>query len=72
MSRTQRKNSYNKCALRNPHTFNEKRQIDSILTDDETMEFPIAKLNRIRSRRSISSHWDDIVTSSYYETDYNV
>ncbi len=72
MSRTTRNSSYNKCALRNPHTFNEKRQIDAFITDSDAMEFPISKLNRIRNRRSIPTNWDDIVTSSYYETDYNV
>ena len=71
MSRTIRKNTYNRASLRNPHTFNEKRQIDQIITDDETMEFNISKLNRIKNRRSIPSHWDDIVTSSYYQMDYN-
>lgn len=71
MSRTHRQTSYNSCALRSPKTLNEKRQIDSFLTDDETMEFQISGLNRIRSRRSIPTHHDDIVCSSYYETDYD-
>jgi hypothetical protein len=71
MSRTYRKKSFNKCALRNPKTFNEKRNIDSIITDKEVMEFEISGINRIKARRSIPSHWDDIVTSSHYETDYN-
>ena len=72
MSRTFRKNSFNKCALRSPKTFNEKRNIDSIITDDEVMKLPISGMNRIKSRRAIPSHWDDIVTSSHYQTDYNV
>lgn len=72
MSRTYRKNTYNKCSLRSPKTFQEKRQIDSFITDDETMEFSISKMNRILNRRSIPSHWDDIVTSSHYQNDYNV
>lgn len=72
MSRTFRKNSFNDCALRSPRTFNEKRNIDAIVTDDDVMEFSVSKLNRIKNRRSIPSHWDDIVTSSYYQTDYNV
>jgi hypothetical protein len=71
MSRTTRKVSFNSCALRNPKTFNEKRQIDSIITDEDTMDYPISKMNRILSRRSIPSHWDDEVCSSYYETDYD-
>jgi hypothetical protein len=72
MSRTYRKKSFNKCALRNPKTFNEKKNIDFIITDKEVMEFGISGINRIKARRSsIPSHWDDIVTSSHYETDYN-
>jgi hypothetical protein len=71
MSRTTRNTSFNKCALRSPKTFNEKRQIDSFITDEESMEFTISKMNRILSRRSIPTHWDDIVCSSYYETDYD-
>ena len=71
MSRTHRNTSFNKCALRNPRTFNEKRQIDSLITDEESMEFTISKMNRILSRRAIPSHHDDIVCSSYYETDYD-
>jgi hypothetical protein len=72
MSRTFRKKSFNSCALRSPKTFNEKRNIDSIVTDSEMMEFNVSKLNRIKNRRSIPSHRDDIVTSSHYQTDYNV
>jgi hypothetical protein len=72
MSRTHRKTSYNKCALRSPRTFNEKRQIDEIITDDEVMEFPISKMNRILNRRAIPTHHDDVVTSSHYQMDYNV
>lgn len=49
MSRTTRKVSFNSCALRNPKTFNEKRQIDSIITDEDTMDYPISKMNRILS-----------------------
>lgn len=71
MSRTHRQTSYNKCALRSPKTLNEKRQIDSFLTDDETVEFQISGMNRIKNRRSIPTHHDDNVCSSYYETDYD-
>ena len=68
MSRTTRKNTFNKCSLRNPHTFNEKRNVDSFLTDVELLEeYPVSKVNRIRSRRNLPTHWDDVVTSSYYE-----
>lgn len=71
MARTYRNNTYNKCSLRSPRSFNEKRWIDSILSDEEVMEFSVSKLNRIRSRRNIPTHWDDVVTSSHYELDYN-
>jgi hypothetical protein len=75
MSRTYRKNSYNKCALRKPHSTNEKRQLDGILHDEDFRHLNIAKVNRMRSRvggsGDLPSAWDDIVTSSHYQNDHN-
>lgn len=74
MSRTYRKDSYNKCALRKPHSTNEKRQLDAILHDEDTKYMPIDKVNRMQSRfggsGDLPTAWDDIVTSSHYQNDH--
>jgi hypothetical protein len=75
MSRTYRKNSFNKCALRHPHTTNEKRQLDAILHNEDLSEVNLDKVNRIKSRCGHSGNlptvYDDIVASSYYQNDHS-
>lgn len=72
MSRTYRKlEGMHSGALRYPHTFNEIKNLDAILNDDEFQEYEISKLNRIKSRKhQLPTCWDDVVVSGYYETDY--
>jgi len=75
MSRTYRRNSYNQCALRHPHTTNEKRQLEAILHDEEVSYVGVDKVNRMKSRCGHSGNlptvYDDIVTSSYYQNDHS-
>lgn len=71
MSRTHRKTSYNRAALRKPKTTNEIKQIRFLLDDLENQEYKISGLNHLHSRISVlPTHYDDIVASSHYEMDY--
>lgn len=74
MSRTYRNTQrIHRYAYRFPHTFNEIKGLDAILTDDEIQEFSISKINRIKSREhNLPTSWDDQVASAYYETDFNL
>jgi len=75
MSRTYRKESYHKCELRQPRSTNEKRQLSSIITDDEAILLGIDKLNRMKARQgscgNLPTAYDDIVTSSHYQNDHS-
>lgn len=73
MSRTYRKNSFNKCALRHPHTTNEKRQLDAILHNEDLSQVNLDKVNRMKSRcgPKLPTVYDDIVASSYYQNDHS-
>ncbi len=72
MSRTNRNlEGMHNCAIRYPKTKNEKSQLDAILHDGELMEFPVSKINHLKSRENLlPSCWDDKVVSGYYQQDY--
>lgn len=73
MSRTQRNlPPQRRCALRKPRTTQEIRKNEGFLTDVKVeMDLPfISGLNRMR--RYIPTHWDDVVLSAYYESDYKI
>lgn len=74
MSRTYRKDTYSRAALRHPRTTNEKSQLEEILNDPELNEYPVDKKNRMQSRKGESGKlptaYDDIVVSAYYENDH--
>jgi hypothetical protein len=58
-------------ALRYPHTFNEIRQLDGILHEEDLEGLPISKLNHIKSRENhLPTAWDDKVVSGYFQEDY--
>ncbi|AEC53187.1 hypothetical protein SCRM01_241 [Synechococcus phage S-CRM01] len=69
MARTYRNRNpsgrYGKAVLRRPKTLNEKRALTG-LDDNYSLR------NREKARvNNIPDHWDDIVQSAYYETDWN-
>lgn len=72
MSRTYRKlEGMHRYAFRYPHTYNEIKNLDGVLNDDDFEEFSISKLNRIKSRQHhLPTCWDDILISGYKETNY--
>jgi hypothetical protein len=72
MSRTFRKtDGLYSGALRFPHTFNEIRQLEGILHEEDLEGLPISGLNHIRAREhNLPTAWDDKVVSAYYEEDY--
>ena len=64
MSRTHRKPRLN--VLRKPKTYNERKQIDAFMNDDE-----VPLRNRDKAKlKNLPTSWSDIVMSSYYE-DYD-
>ena len=69
MSRTFRKKSYN--ALRKPKTTQEIRQIRNLLTDLKHEGYAVSGVNHLHRRLNLPTHYDNIVASSHYETDYN-
>lgn len=72
MSRTFRKKNYNSCALRNPKTSNEIRQLKTLIEDLKDEDYTISGINHLHHRLSkVPTAWDDIVTSAHYETDYD-
>ena len=76
MSRTYRNETYHRCVLRKPRILNEKTQLGALLVDvwndDDFIEIPVSKLNRVQSKYSSLNPWaDDKVVSSYYETDWS-
>lgn len=72
MARTYRNlDGMNKCALRYPHTFNEIKNLNGIMFDDDLDEFTLSKMNRISSRsHNLPTAWDDEVVSGYEQMDY--
>lgn len=73
MSRTYRNlEGMSHCALRRPRTFNEIRQLDGILYDEDLNEYNVSGMNHIRSREhQLPTHWDDIIVSGYYQQDWD-
>jgi hypothetical protein len=67
MSRTRRNRHYNKCALKQPKTYNEIKGLDRVRTGDY---LDIDQRISTRNRKPPTS-WDDKVVSSYYQCDYN-
>ena len=74
MSRTNRNlEGMHKGALRFPHTFNEIRQLDGILHEEDLEDLPVSKVNHMKARENeLPTAWDDNVVSGYYQEDYEV
>lgn len=72
MSRTYRNlDGMNRCALRNPKTENERKQLDGFLQDVVTEDYPFSGVNHARKRLStVPTAWDDKVVSGYEQQDY--
>lgn len=72
MSRTYRKTeNMHRYAYRFPHTFNEIRQLDAVLHEEDLEGLPVSGLNHMRSReRNLPTSWDDKVVSAYYQENY--
>ena len=71
MSRTNRNlDGMHRYALRFPHTFNEIKQLDGILHEEDLEGLPVSGLNHMRAREHhLPTAWDDKVISAYYEAD---
>ena len=69
MSRTNRNlEGMHSGALRFPHTFNEIRQLDGILHEEDLEGLPVSGLNHMKSREhTLPTSWNDITISAYYE-----
>lgn len=72
MSRTYRNiQNINRCALRNPKTSNERKQLTAIIQDNQYEDYPISGMNHIHHRLSnCPTANDDQVVSGYLEQDY--
>ena len=72
MARTFRQmEGWNSGALRFPKTFNEIRQLDGVLHEEDLEGLPISGLNHMKSRENqLPTCWNDQVISAYYETDF--
>lgn len=72
MSRTHRNlEGMNRCALRNPKTRNERKNLIGLLQDNQVEEYEISGVNHLHHRLSHcpTANYDKVV-SAYYETDY--
>lgn len=61
MSRTCRRKHYS--YFRHPQIENERSQLDEILHDPDLADYPVAKMNRMSTRRSskgLPSEYDDL------------
>ena len=68
MSRTQRKDYYNKAALRKPQTHQEIKKLSHILDDLKDREYQVSGVNHLHHRLAVlPSDWDDLVISAYYQ-----
>jgi len=74
MSRTNRNlEGMHSGALRFPHTFNEIRQLDGILHEEDLDDFPVSKVNHMKAREhNLPTSWTDQVVSGYYQEDYEI
>jgi hypothetical protein len=72
MSRTNRNlEGMHRGALRFPHTFNEIKQLDAILHEEDLEGLPVSGLNHMKAREhQLPTAWDDRVVSGYYQEDY--
>jgi hypothetical protein len=72
MSRTNRNVEHiHSGALRFPHTFNEIRQLDGILHEEDLEGLPVSKVNHMNAKKNqLPTSWNDAVVSAWYETDY--
>ena len=72
MSRTNRNVEHiHSGALRHPHTFNEIRQLDGILQEEDLEGLPVSKVNHMNVKKNqLPTAWDDIVVSGYCESDH--
>lgn len=72
MSRTNRNlEGMHSGALRLPHTFNEIRQLDGILHEEDLQGLPVSKVNHMKARENnLPTAWSDNVVSGYYQEDY--
>tara|TARA_R110000868_G_scaffold28093_1_gene105748 strand:+ start:10760 stop:10984 length:225 start_codon:yes stop_codon:yes gene_type:complete len=72
MSRTFRNlEGMHRGALRFPHTFNEIRQLDGLLHDEELTEYPLSGFNHMNVKKNqLPTSWQDVVVSAHYESDY--
>ena len=72
MSRTKRNlEGMHKGALRFPHTFNEIRQLDGILHEEDLEGLPVSKVNHMNVKKNqLPTSWQDVVVSAPSESDY--
>lgn len=72
MSRTNRNlEGMHHYAFRFPHTFNEIKQLDGILHEEDLEGLPVSGVNHMKSREhSLPTSWADQVVSAYYQQDF--
>ena len=72
MSRTNRNVEHiHSGALRFPHTFNEIRQLDGILHEEDLEGLPVSGLNHMNVKKNqLPTSCQDVVVSAHYESDY--
>jgi len=66
MSRTNRRNVESATGLRHPHTINERRQLNGLVTDARVNDCRISPSNRLS--RHIPTDFDDLKIASFAET----
>ena len=66
MSRTNRRSTESSTGLRHPHTQNERRQLNGLLTDARVNQCRVSPSNRLS--RHIPSDFDDLKLASFAET----
>jgi hypothetical protein len=67
MSRTNRNVEHiHSGALRHPHTFNEIRQLDGILQEEDLEGLPVSKVNHMNAKKNqLPTSWDDMTVSCW-------
>ena len=66
MSRTYRRTSESVTGFRHPHTQNERRQLNGLITDARVNQCRVSPVNRLS--RTIPSDFDDLKVASFAET----
>ena len=69
MSRTYRRKSESSSGLRHPHTINERRQLNGLMTDARVNDCRISPANRLS--RPIPTDFDDLKIAAFAETFFN-